>query len=1182
LVYITKLTLKGFKSFPQHPVSVPFEPTINVITGPNGSGKSNIMDALRFVLGENSPKALRHNKMSDLVHDQSADENSFARVSATLDNTDRGIPVDEDRILITRELKRNGDSQYFMNSRRLSRNQYLEILSAAHISYDGLNIIAQGTIQRLAELTPDEKRGAVEQYLGLKHFDEKKAEAMARLREADSELAISFAKLDERREAIERLQAERNDALRYRHLQYEMSRIRKAILRRDVDLLEEQIEEDRRKLQELTALRQEYERNIERMQAEKVVLEQSRDRYYAEKIAGPNKKLTEIGLSLAQLNSDIISLKNKKEELQSRKTTLDEVIPRLGSMLSGAEQERESLLRHIQDLRQRIDEKNALIREASEQASKLQAERENIRTKLVDLTRKDDLLKGRVQILEERVNKNREGQRTASERLQQRKSELEEAVGKEADLLNMTNTFLEKVSELGKSLPQLNDDAKKLEAQVSTIKETRKRLAKEISQAETILNESFQTVAKYASGRELAERFLGEELNVTKIEELAQSGALDGFNGTLSSVIKYEKRYSSAIRAAAQDWLYAFVVDNISNLLQLASLAKKLHTGRVRILPLSELEELQPEAAPAEHGVLGLVSDFVRCEEKFRPAVDFVFGNIILVSSAKTAYVLSQRGYRCITTLGDLFEPKTAALETGRVSELTLKEVGLSDAESIKLAEDSLAALRESLSRRKQSLERLERSQAEIEERRFALMVEIRKEESNLKTYSSFVSRYNTLAARATRRVQRIRKLISDLEKTIGRYELRISKLDSIITMLQGRRSSLGIDAMKESDAKLDSALAGISASIESFSREISTMNADISGFEANLNGQVLPRIAQIKQSLEQSQRDLGEAMGQLPAIEARLSELESEYARLIQEERVVREEDERALPKLREMEESIKSKETEILSERQRILRVERDSLKIESMVDSKLNQKATLENEMASIPVREDVYYSQGLEQLLEDVRTEEQELKDSVNLLAPQNYAEAFINYRSASERRNELERDRNAIVSFVEKVEAEKKAAFMKAYEQLDREIRNVFTVLTGGEAWLELESPDDPFSGGIFLMAKFPKGAPRESSSLSGGEKAIVAVSFLLAFQTIYPSGFYLLDEVDAALDPMYAQGLGKMLSDWSSRAQIIVISLKESVVSKSPNVLGVYMTAGSSNVIRLKKEVQVDVRTQQS
>jgi chromosome segregation protein len=1180
MVYITKLTLKGFKSFPQRPVTVPFEKNFNVITGPNGSGKSNIMDALRFVLGENSPKALRHNKMSDLVHDQSADENAFARVSATLDNTDRAIPVDEDKVLITRELKRNGDSQYFMNSRKLSRNQYLEILSAAHISYDGLNIIAQGTIQRLAELTPDEKRGAVEQYLGLKHFDEKKAEAMARLREADSELAISFAKLDERREAIERLQAERNDALRYRHLQHEMARIRKAILRREVDILERQIEEDRAKLQELAVLKQEYEQNIGKMYEEKRMLEQNRDQYYNEKIAGPNKRLTEIGLSLAQLNSEILSLRKTKDELSSLKSTLDEAIPRLNNMLSAAESEKDSLLKHIEDLRSRIEEKNGLVRQSMENAAKLQSERESVRNEILRLSKKDDALKSRISLLEERMNRQREALRTATERLSQKRSELEEAVSKETDLLNMTHTFLEKVSELGRSLPQLNEEAKKLEGQVSTIKETRRRLSREISQAETILNESFQTVAKYASGRELAERFLGEELNVAKIEELAQSGAIDGFNGTLSSIIKYDKRYSAAVRASGQDWLYAFVVDNITNLLQLASLAKKLHTGRVRILPLSELRGVPSGVAPAEPGVLGLVSDFVQCNERFRPAVDFVFGNTLLVSSAKTAYILSQKGYRCITPLGDLFEPKTAALETGKVSELTLKEIGLSDAESIRVAEESLAALKESLARRKQGLERLEKAQAELEEKRFTLLVEIRKEESNLKTYSSFVNRYNSLAARATRRVAQIKNQIVQLEKGIERYNKRIIKLESIIQIIQGRRVALGIDKLRERDSEIEAEIARISATVDSLSRDISTMNAEISGFEATLNGQILPRVSQIKQSLENSQKELGEAMGQLPTIDARLMELEAAYTRLQEEEKVVREEDEMALPRLREMEEQIKGKEEEINSERQRILRVEKDSLKVESAMNSRIGQKQSLENEIALSPVREDVYFTEGLEQLLEDIRAEEEELKDRVNLLAPQTYAEAFINYRNASERRNELERDRNAIVSFVEKVEAEKKAAFMKAYEQLDKEIRNVFSVLTGGEAWLELENPDDPFSGGIFLIAKFPKGAPRESSSLSGGEKAIVAVAFLLAFQTIYPSGFYLLDEVDAALDPIYAQGLGRMLADWSSRAQIIVISLKESVVNKSSNVLGVYMTAGSSNVVRLKREVQVDVRPQ--
>lgn len=1180
MVYISRLTLKGFKSFPQRPISIQFENGLNSITGPNGSGKSNIIDAIRFVLGENSPKNLRHSKMSDIIYDQSKEENPYARVSLTFDNTDRAIPIEDDKVIVTRELKKNGESTYYINSRRMSRNQYLEILSAAHISFDGMNIIAQGTIQRLAELTPDEKRAAVEQYLGLKHFDEKKAEAMARLREADNELAISFAKLDERGESIERLQKERNDALRFRQVRYEISRIRKATLLREIDKIDSSIEELKRKLQELSSLRSEYEANILKLEQEKKELEAQRDEYYSARVAGPNKRLTEINLTISKLESEIQSLGQRRQELTQLKAQLDEAVPRLREMLKNSESEKISLLNHIEDLRLRIKEKQELISSLSGRASSLKDERQTLQRQIAKVSTTDAIIQGKILVFESKAKGISSEIEKVERSIADMNSELQELQKKESDLTTMSRTFREKVEELGKAIPAESEKLKALEAQIGQLRQQRKRLAKELADAEEVLNTSLQTVAKYSSGLELAEKFFGSELNVRKVEELAFSGAIDGFRGILSSLVKYPARYSSAVRAAAQDWMNAFVVDDMNGLLQLASLSKKLKTSRIRILPLSELQGVPIIEPPAETGVLGRLSEYIDCDERIRPAVEFVFGNIILTSSAKAAYLLSREGYRCITPHGDIFEPRGSALETGQLTDVSLKEIGLTDPDSIKVAEESLKALRDSLERRRKGLERLEKKQIELEESRVQKMLEVREHESNLRTYRAFVKRYESLAQKVTRRVRGMQRSLQLAVKRRTMLEARLNRLNSMMEAQLQKRASLGLNQMIDRMKQIDSQLQQISLELDGHSREVSTLNAEVSGFEAKLNGELLPRINQIQQSLSKSEEELRHAIEELPKIEKRLPQIEEDIRKLSEEEKLVREEDEKALPRLKELEQLISRKEEQIAGEQQRILKLDKESLKVESSIQNSNVERTRIQEELTSLGVQEEVYYTPGFDVLLQDLLAEEEELKNRVNLLAPQTYQEAYTSYRSASERRNELERDRNAIISFVNKVEAEKKEAFMKAFEGIDKEVRSIFSTLTGGEAWLELENTDDPFSGGIFLMAKFPKGAARESSSLSGGEKAIVAVAFLLAFQSIYPSGFYLMDEVDAALDPLYAQGLGNLLTDWSKRAQIIVVSFKESVVEKASNIIGVYMAGGSSNAVRLKKEVALGVRTE--
>lgn len=1179
MVYISRLTLKGFKSFPQKPVTIQFENGLNSITGPNGSGKSNIIDAIKFVLGENSPKNLRHSKMSDIIYDQSREENPYARVSLTLENDDRSIPVEEERVVITREIRKNGESSYFINSRKVSRNQYLEILSAAHISYDGMNIIAQGTIQRLAELSPDEKRAAVEQFLGLKHFDERKAEAMARLREADNQLAISFAKLDERREAIERLQKEKNDALRYRHVQHEISRIRKAMILKNIDKIVGELEELKKKQGDLALQKASTEDLISKIEEEKKEIEQQRDEYYTAKIAGPSKRLTEIGLEISRLENERYSLNERKKQLIDLKLQLDEAIPRLSDMLRAAEEERNSLVSHIEDLKSRINERLERLTNLTSKSETLRQERWSKQQELAKVSVKDAILQGKIIVYEKRQSELRSKLSEIEKLVISIREELQESERKQEDFTKMNELFKQKVEELSKALQSESQELVSLNGQIESVEKQRKKLAAELTDAERIFNESVKTIARYSSGLEIAEKFFQSELNIGKVRELAESGAVEGFYGVLSSLITYSKRYSDAIKAVGGDWLNAFVVRDLNGLLQLATLAKRLKVGRIRILPLAELRGLPVIEVPLNSNALGRLSEYIECDSIFKPAVEFVFGNVILTSSAKAAFVLSRSGYRCVTLHGDIFEPQGPAMETGQLAEASLKDIGLTDPESIKLAEESLKALGESIERRKKSLERLDKLQAELKDKRFKKMVKIKEEESNLKTYRIFIKRYERLVAKAAKKVEGLRRKIDSTERKSSSISVKIQKLSEAISLLQAKRSSLKLEELKGRMQEIENELSSSSNEKDLLSGEISTLNAEVSVFEARMNGEVIPRIGQLTSSLQKSEQDLKNINDQLPAIEERLLNLEQDLRKLYEEEKIVREEDERALPRLKELEQMISKKEQQINSERQKLLRLDKESIKVEGSIQMLQQEKQRLEAEISSLGITEDVYYSPSLEVLLSDLLAEEEELRNRVNLLAPQTYQEAYLSYRNASERRNELERDRNAIVNFVNKVEAEKKEVFMRAFEKLDKEVRSIFSTLTGGEAWLELENPDDPFAGGIFLMAKF-QGTARESSSLSGGEKAIVAVALLLAFQSIYPSGFYLMDEVDAALDPMYAQGLGRLLAEWSKKAQIIVISFKESIVEKASNIIGVYMAGGSSNVVRLRKEVALGVRAE--
>jgi chromosome segregation protein len=214
--------------------------------------------------------------------------------------------------------------------------------------------------------------------------------------------------------------------------------------------------------------------------------------------------------------------------------------------------------------------------------------------------------------------------------------------------------------------------------------------------------------------------------------------------------------------------------------------------------------------------------------------------------------------------------------------------------------------------------------------------------------------------------------------------------------------------------------------------------------------------------------------------------------------------------------------------------------------------------------------------VEETIKELTEEYEVVKSRINLRAAEAYAQIMDGYRSMSTRRNQLETERNSIVSFIEQIVKEKEKVFMDAFYKVDSDIRATFEKMTGGLAWLEIEDPLDIFSSGVMLLVRFQgKTVPRESTTLSGGEKTIAATVFLLALQSLKPSPFYLMDEVDAHLDAENTERLSKVLLERSKDNQIVMVTLKDSTVAKAALIYGIYSREGTSQVVKYKNPAQV-------
>ena len=394
MVHIARIVVRNFKSFSGN-VKMNFQPGFNVITGPNGSGKSNIIDAVQFVFGELGTKRMRVADLSGVIFDGAEEDTTskplYAQVTIYFDNSDRGLAIDRKTVSIGRRIDRQGKSKYFLNGKRTSRRQLLDLLTMTGISPGGYNIVLQGTATRLSDLTPSERMTALEDLVGITEYDEKKAEAKIRLNEAERKIEVASAKGEEVRKRVNELERQRNDALRHRLLTREEKRLGAFKLTHQIAQLEAKIKDIRGQTSENQA-------EIERLEADRAGLLQEKEAA-RDRLEEFTKEASEKGNTrLPLLKSELIgkstlkdSLAAKLVEIESRKTSL------LGNIAN----------KHLEIERSEVEkeERRTRLQELTQSEGQLTAEIEEKEARLQDLSEKIRTLKGTAEANQAKVEK---------------------------------------------------------------------------------------------------------------------------------------------------------------------------------------------------------------------------------------------------------------------------------------------------------------------------------------------------------------------------------------------------------------------------------------------------------------------------------------------------------------------------------------------------------------------------------------------------------------------------------------------------------------------------------------------------------------------------------------------------------------------------------------------------------
>ena len=1168
MVYIKKLEIYGFKSFGFKNTVLHLNNGLVAVTGPNGSGKSNILDAIMFALGENSPKLLRVDKFQSLFHDSGNSPHRLVRVNLTFENSDRGIPIDMDTVSMSREMEgQTGESQYYLNGKKVSKNTILELLEIIVAVPNKLNIVQQGMITRISELNSEERRKIIEDIVGLSYFDDKKNESIKQLDESDRRLEVALARMDEIKKRINELEAERNDQLRYTFIESQLKKF-KAIkysnkiryLKGEIDNRSTILATNESNLDVLTKNRDELRDQINKLDQEKSS--------FMNQVDASNKSRAQIDTKLSDVIYNIERDKAIIKEARIRLKFIEDRFTFIESEVKKIESE-------FGDFSQTLQKKKNLSQEKQSHLAQLKGELQILNSRIDEISDRVDTNRKRKEILLHKKSTLLEiGSRLniLIARLEERKKFITDKIEENTlSIESMNRTLGEKESQLrilnSDTCYSALDTERKL---LDGIKQKSQSFTEEIGVYENTVSKVKKFAVPYEEKYAMAVDLSNEDF---AIADLTRNSRNFKIIGMVKDLLKYDDVYEKAIFAVAKDWMKCCIVPTVEEMIRLATYIKEKNLPRFRIISSEILNSVSRESIELKgYDYIGNLADLVN--SSVPNLVDFIAGNVYVVRNSKTAYQLSKQGYKCVTIAGELFEPHANSLSLdfgSKISDLT-REIILN--ESIGSLLKNSKVLSSHLEKMKAELKRIN---SEISNKEMHV-AELEKLVAENNINSNHLREANSSLAPEIEKIESMNSSLSteikEIQSELARNKKRDTIISSSIAKYVARLQSMVDDKADTELLKLTDKKSQVLRKIENSEIEHREMITSIKSLENEIASST-ERKNEMSSEVENLQREKLERKDQNESASKRLEQLEKELIALREEEQKIIDVSGDSYSILQNYERQIKTLDDKERSVYREINGIEKESIAIKKDISNFTAQENQATNDLTWLGFKE-LLESEiiSVDTLISELTREYDDLKTRLNLRAHETYIQVIEGYRDMSSRKNYLENERNSIVLFISEIDKEKKDVFMDAFKKVDEDIRKTFSDITGGSAYLQIEN-DDVFSGGLAYLVQFQGKPPRESTSLSGGEKTMAATVFLLALQSLKPSPFYLMDEVDAHLDAQNTERLSKIMVERSVGSQILMVTLKESTVAKATQIYGVYPKSGASQIVHYNNPEKV-------
>ncbi len=1164
---LSSIEIQGFKSFADKTV-LKFGKGITAVVGPNGSGKSNISDAVRWVLGEQSTKSLRGQSMEDVIFGgtETRRPHGFCEVTLNINNSDRTLNFDNDFVSITRRFYRSHESDYAINGVSVRLKDIHELFMDTGLGRDGYSMIGQGKIDNIISSKSGERRDIFEEAAGISKYRYRKIEAERKLTAAEDNLLRLHDILDELEARVGPLAEQSRKAEKFLELAEQKKGLEIGLWLYTLNNSKEALRNQESKI----AAAQLSYRDIEEALEEFDRKSEQNTAYFAKltsDIEGERLNISSLNENIVRINGDITVFENNLQYNDENVNRLNEEKNALGKSDSEAHSEISEKLANAEKRNAEAQELTNKLHLLETQLSELLSDSDSISRKIEAQIRELNTLSSQsadLRVIMVTAN-------TSAEEILARKSNSDEQI-------SQLNSDIEKFnSEFKITEDLLNDFEEVIESNKNTLKGYQLRLDSKRQTADAIKSEldslNLDIEAKRRRAqilKELENNMEGFGHAVKSVMHEAELGTLKGICGPVSKLISVEKKYSIAVETALSNAIQNVITETEADAKRAINFLKTSGGGRATFLPVAtnKSREFKEHGFESMLGFVGIASDLVECDEKYSEIIKYLLGGAVVAEDIDCAAVIAKKfGYRIkvVTLDGQVINPG-GSLTGGSL----VKNAGL-----LSRASD-IVKIEEDIKQMTVKAEELSAKLVTATEAAAAVEADITATEAELTTANEDKIR----ALAELKRIDDLRqssksalRLLEDentnneaklitLKQQASDAAIKISEIDAQKTKLQTEIDSqtLGRDNLNETRESITAEITATKLSVIEAEKDVEQLKSMAENLQQLISSRVKrseeidAELAEISIKNDDINAKISDSLVSIEAIKQQISDCEKNISDMLEK----RNQTEKAGVELRNSErektllrEKI-SGELARLTERKEIMLKEYDEV-IRRLYDE--YELTRSEAEKIATEPEHPIEAKKTLAEIKGKIRN-----LGNVNVSAIEEYKEVKERYDFLSAQINDVEKSRSELHSLINQLTSQMKEIFTEGFAKINENFAKTFVELFGGgTASLSLSDPDNILESGIDINVKLPGKNVPSLDGLSGGEKALIALSIYFAIMRVSAPPFCFLDEVDTALDDINVERFADYMKNSEFATQFICVTHRRGTMESADMLYGVTM-----------------------